>query len=313
MTPRWRRVVFGFLVLGGLALIASGWVMQGSDFVPSLLLELGAGLFLFAILFVLESRLGRQLSDIRRDVEQQRTSLESIRSLSRDLVGKQYTAVADLLEAWDTNLNLESVWSLLNSAQSVGAISADGIRVYLPGPDLERWMRLRAEGTSDHPRVLFAVEMADRTEEAHYEWHMDRSPHDAVRDLFEVVRRTGVEWTAFDAAWIFEQALIPIRIGLEAKYRAPRRNRDLEHVVEVPEAQWAITGRGLECTTRHYPIDWWRLWEEDWVDHMEGKGWVDIGEFITALMHARGYFESRRADAAAARAAHSPSPSPEDE
>ena len=166
-------------------------------------------------------------------------------------------------------------------------------------------MRLKAEGTADYPRILFAVEKGDRTAEAHYEWHTDRSPQDAVRDLFAIVRQTGVEWTAFDAAWIFEQALVPIRIGLEAKYRAPRRNWDLEHIVEVPEAQWAITDRGLECTTRHYPIDWWRLWE-DWVDHMKGKGWVDIDEFITALMNARGYFESRRADAGNARAAHSP-------
>ena len=99
MTPVWRRIIIGLLVAGGLALIAFGWVIQGSDFVPGLLLEVGAGLFLFAILFVVESRLGRQLSDIRHDVEQQRTSLDNIRSLSRDLVGEQYAAVANLLNA----------------------------------------------------------------------------------------------------------------------------------------------------------------------------------------------------------------------
>lgn len=306
MTPFARRAIIGSLFLAGSILIGIGWIREGRSFVSGLLLEVGAGLLLFAVLFVVEGRLLGELRDLRRDVGQQQATLESLRSLSRELVSQEYAAVADRLSAWEEGFTHAGAWDLLNHAQSVGAVSDEGVRVYLPGPDAERWMRLNAEGDTDHPRVLFAVEKAEGGVEARYEWHADRSPEDAVQDLFAMVRNTAAEWTGFDVGWILRQGLVPITAGLNARYRVPHSNWDLRPVVEVPDAQWAVTERGLECTTRYYAIDWWTLWEMDWIHHMSGKGWVNVDEFTTAFIHAQGYFADRRADADAERAAYEP-------
>jgi hypothetical protein len=52
--------------------------------------------------------------------------------------------------------------------------------------------------------------------------------------------------------------------------------------------RWAITAYGLECLNVGYSINAARLNEDDWIDHMSEKMWVDdLEDFATALYHAR--------------------------
>lgn len=57
--------------------------------------------------------------------------------------------------------------------------------------------------------------------------------------------------------------------------------------------QWAVTDYGLECLVTDYAIEWQRLHDATWIDHMRVKKWVVIDEFAAALKLARDYHEVR--------------------
>jgi hypothetical protein len=57
---------------------------------------------------------------------------------------------------------------------------------------------------------------------------------------------------------------------------------------------WAVTTYGVECLERYYPIEFKRVDESDWLDHMNGKTWVNIGDFAEALCYARQLYEMRQ-------------------
>jgi len=55
--------------------------------------------------------------------------------------------------------------------------------------------------------------------------------------------------------------------------------------------QWAICASGLECLVTYYPIHKTRLYEEDWVDHVTAKRWVNRDDFVRAYEAAKDYFK----------------------
>jgi hypothetical protein len=55
-------------------------------------------------------------------------------------------------------------------------------------------------------------------------------------------------------------------------------------------AQWAVTTSGIERLDGTYSIKADRLLEDEpdysWPEHMAGKGWIDVDEFVTAWLVA---------------------------
>jgi hypothetical protein len=56
--------------------------------------------------------------------------------------------------------------------------------------------------------------------------------------------------------------------------------------------QWMVTQYGLEAIEVDYPIEANRLNENDWLQHMAEKTWIDLEEFIVAyalalVLHGR--------------------------
>lgn len=60
--------------------------------------------------------------------------------------------------------------------------------------------------------------------------------------------------------------------------------------------QWAVTTYGIECRDGRYTIKASQLWSggDGWNIgvHMAEKEWVDVPDFLTALLVARGHFGS---------------------
>lgn len=52
---------------------------------------------------------------------------------------------------------------------------------------------------------------------------------------------------------------------------------------------WAVTTYGLECLAIQYEIELERVDEEDWIDHMRRKTWVNMADFEKALSFAREF------------------------
>lgn len=57
---------------------------------------------------------------------------------------------------------------------------------------------------------------------------------------------------------------------------------------------WAVTDYGLECLADEYAIEKKRLRENDWLDHMAGKTWVDMRDFLAAYRYATGTGNRKR-------------------
>lgn len=50
---------------------------------------------------------------------------------------------------------------------------------------------------------------------------------------------------------------------------------------------WAVTTYGVECLTQQYFFELERVEEPDWIEHMQGKTWVNMSDFTLALLYAR--------------------------
>lgn len=51
--------------------------------------------------------------------------------------------------------------------------------------------------------------------------------------------------------------------------------------------QWAVTLYGVECLSEPYWIEWDRVNDPDWLDHMRRKRWVVMADFAAALDEAK--------------------------
>ena len=94
------------------------------------------------------------------------------------------------------------------------------------------------------------------------------------------------------------------------------RPRDRTPPVHFTNAQWAVTGFGLEYLGGEgaYAVEGQRMCEMlgdlyDWPLHMAGKPWVDVEAFLEAFEHALrrfcpGDFDADRLARSAAKARH---------
>lgn len=55
---------------------------------------------------------------------------------------------------------------------------------------------------------------------------------------------------------------------------------------------FAVTSFGIECLSHSYSIPNHRLEEDDWIDHMAAKTWVNIDDFKAALHYAKRLADS---------------------
>jgi|GEM_PF-4204883 len=67
---------------------------------------------------------------------------------------------------------------------------------------------------------------------------------------------------------------------------------------------WVVTEDGIGCLVHHYPLTNARLHEhQDWASHLAEQGWVNLWDFLRALMVAshlqtRGPHDGSQGDAA---------------
>jgi hypothetical protein len=53
--------------------------------------------------------------------------------------------------------------------------------------------------------------------------------------------------------------------------------------------EWAVTTNGLSSLTVKYNVTKDRFDEDDWIDHMEGKTWVNMNDFKAALAAGKDF------------------------
>ncbi|ARZ65751.1 hypothetical protein SMD11_0084 [Streptomyces albireticuli] len=316
--PSWTRrlrppkdiAVLTLATLGGLALVMWGWLMQGEDYTPGLLLQFGSSLVLIVPLIVLgrvferrmqrtQDALSSDLADIQAQMRATHARLDTLGETSRDGLLDRHRRREALLREAERAPTAPRLAALLDEAAGLQAVDDAGIRTRLPGSDL--WLRLdlRRTTTAPHPprparntEAALNLTLEDRggTAASATTWARDEQASAAARRL--TARRTGTASTGPAAAALRDtDALLrllvaTLRTAIAA--RTGQERQDLGRLIELPNEQWAISADGLWCRQRYFHIRTEQLLDarQDWRRHALAKPWVDREHFLDAYRTA---------------------------
>jgi hypothetical protein len=283
----------GAAVLGTL-LVVAGWVMQGRDYVPGLLLQIGSSLLLAVPLLllgrVLEARLRRTearaesissgLADVRTQLDEATARIEDLGDATRERIQQQREDDQSALRAAEQDISHASLVDLLARATRSGVVAAQGIRVQVPGA--ARWLRIRLDDRDGLPALTLTLEnRAGRAPEP-VRWPAGEPPQALAERLIDALHATGAPAAAdlFDATELFRRVLGTLRCGFDNLGGLG----GVCAIIEAPNDQWAITTDGLRSFQPPYRIPTERMLDlgEDWPRHMRQKDWVDDEKFIDA-------------------------------
>jgi hypothetical protein len=284
-------LALGSVTLVGITLVAAGWVIQGSSYVPGLLMQLGASMMLLVPLallgFMLENRIRRAEEEIRATV----TQLDTLTAVTRQQLSGLRRQREDLFGAAQRDLGQGMVSVLLSEALETGAVVPAGARVALPGSTLR--LRFRPDGTD----VAARVEELDGTVLGSVPWHAGE-PASAFATRLATELRAMSRYpgdSAFDPAAVLQRLLKVVQLGIEA--RTGERSHDLGPLIEVPNDQWAISSDGLFSLARPYHIPARRVIgsHENWPSYMSNQPWVNRTAFEEAYALARHLLQEEAA------------------
>jgi hypothetical protein len=276
-------LLLGLVTFGGVALVAVGWIIQGKSYLPGLLQQLGSSLMLLVPLallgFMLEGRMRRTEEQLRATTAQ----LHTLTDVTRERLAETRRRQDQVFDQAKRAPSRGAIIELLTDATSIGAIDASGIRVRVPATTLR--LRFRP----DDADILVAVEEADGAPLGQADWNADESAEAFAQELAEVLRKLdrypGDD--GYDPTAIFQRLIEILQLGVRA--RVGEYPRDLERLIEIPNADWAICAGGLFSLQRHYHIPTYRIIDGhvDWPRHMRSLGWIDEAAFDEAYALAR--------------------------
>jgi hypothetical protein len=276
-------LVLGFVTFLGVALVAAGWIIQGRAYVPAALLTLGASLMLLVPLAMLGFMLERRMRHAEEQIHAAAVRLDTLTAVTRERLTENQRQREELFEKAKRDPSQEIMFALLGDALQIGAIAPSGVRVQVPETSLR--LRFRTEDG----RVLTQVEELDGTPMEAVHWNAGETADVFAQRLSQhlkaIVHHPGKR--AFDPSTVFRRLLDTLDLGVKA--RTGDRPRDLGHIIEIPNEQWAISAEGLFSLAAPYSIPKGRIIDshENWSRHMRTLAWVDAAAFDEAYRLAR--------------------------
>ncbi|WP_424887103.1 hypothetical protein [Streptomyces sp. XH2] len=285
--------VLTLATLAGLALVVWGWLMQGQEYTPGLLLQFGSSLVLIVPLIVLgrvlerrmqrtQDALSSDLADIQAQMRATRARLDTLGETSRDGLLDRHRRRELLLREAERAPTAERLASLLHEAAGLQAVFDGGVRTRLPGSDL--WLRLDLRRTAAVPNQQNRQQnrqnqqnqaqpgrSADETLHLTLEdrggavvsgtaWARDEQAPAAARRL--TARRAGTApgtASAGSAAVALRDIdgllrVLVATLRTAIAARTGQEQQDLGRLIELPNEQWAISADGLWCRQRYFHI-----------------------------------------------------------
>jgi hypothetical protein len=281
--------VLGSVTVVGIALVGVGWSIQGTSYVPGLLMQLGTSMMLLVPLALL----GFMLEDrIRHAEEQLRTTaarLDTLTAVTRERLAASRQQRDDLFDTARRAPRQDAVRALLEDAREIGAIDPSGPRVLVPGTSLR--LRFRADDGS----IQIDVQEPDGSSLGQLAWNGGDSAEAFAQGLAAKLRAINryPGDTSFDPAAVLRSLLETLQLGVRA--RTGEHSDDLGHLIEVPNEHWAISTEGLFSLKHHYQIPAQSITSshDDWPRHMRTLAWVDASAFDEAYYLARRLLDHR--------------------
>jgi hypothetical protein len=271
----------------GIALVTAGWMIQGSAYVPGLLLQLGASMMLLVPLAVLGFMLESRLRRTEEQLQATAARLDTLTAVTRDRLAASRRERDDMFDIAKRAPTGDMIRALLSDASQIGAIDPSGARVRVPGTSIR--LRFRQQDNS----VQAQVEESDGTALTQVAWNEGESADVFTRRLAECLRSLDryPGDASFDPAAVIQRLLEMVQLGVQS--RTGEHPRDLGHLIEIPNQQWAISTEGLFSLQRPYHIPAQRITgsQDDWPHHMRTLAWVDANAFDEAFLLARRLLE----------------------
>jgi hypothetical protein len=284
---------FGLLAMGG------GWLLSAGDYVPGLLLELGSGLLLFAVLFQMERMLEERIESVRRETtesvaevsqrvsevetvaKQAQVSMDQLTDLTKRIMQRRADEVEALFSAFAGNVSQETTAGVIAAATEINAIDSGGVRI----PFGLEWARLRfqVERGEWEDTVVVSVESLDGRKISGVNWSPGASIEDFIAEVAVELQKAGAFVADFDAGGLFGELQLTLRTALEA--RTGKTELGLDPIVELPNNQWAVTTYGLESVDQPWHISWERLSNAE--DDAANEQWIDMHKLREGLEMAR--------------------------
>jgi len=276
-------VVLCSVTVVGIALVAAGWVIQGSAYVPGLLLQLGASMMLLVPLAVLGFMLESRLRRTEEQLQATAARLDTLTAVTRDRLAASRRERDDMFDIAKRAPTQDMIRALLGDASQIGAIAPSGARVQVPGTSLR--LRFRQQDNS----VQAQAEEPDGSALVQVAWNEGESAAIFTQRLAERLRTLDryPGDASFDPAAVIQRLLEILQLGVQS--RTGEQPRDLGHLIEVPNQQWAISTEGLFSLQRNYHIPAQRITgsHDDWPRYMRTLAWVDAEAFDEAFRLAR--------------------------
>ena len=287
-------------VLGLIGIFLSN-VKQSDDWLASVLIEIGAGLFLFAGLYwyqrnVVEKKVKEAVADstqgltselqgVKQEVADIRADMAAVGEQTRESIQSFIQSNEEALTNFAENVSSETAGALLDRARELDSISPRGVRVRLPAT--YSWLRFQR----GEDAVLLFLEERGGTRIKEWTWAGDMKISGVLTEIAQYLMRRN-EYPAdgsFDAAEILDHVRRTLALAIRARYGLAFGM--LNQLIELPNDQWAITRSGIEAYEHGYQIGIFRL-NEKWHSHLKDKTWVEMMSFEEAYETAAALFET---------------------
>lgn len=261
---RYRGVAGGLAIVGVTFLV---WAAAADDpYWVSVLIEIGAGVALFAGLYVLQrevlerrverveeraSEIANDVAAVRTEVRGVQTRLEELGNATRRQVDAAITEDDSAFEDFHGDVSAATLTNLMQRVRNRNAMSRWGVRARVgstwywlglslgtfPGGAKDRIPPGFA--AADANDLFVGLQDADGFVIDHWRWGQDITAEEMFRNVAEAMMREGeFPGASFDATEIMARIARTLEVSMLA--RSGRGPASIAPVIEVPNDQWAV-------------------------------------------------------------------------
>jgi hypothetical protein len=265
------RALIVALLVAGAGLVGLGALVGAGGYGSSVLLEVGAALFLAVPLIVVERLLSSRISkaessiahvrddlaSVHHDVQANAVRLEELGKATEQRIEANRTGAMEAIDRIRASVSQPNVARALRLVSDLDAVDPRGLRVRLPDSDL----RLRfsplppGEGAAGDADIRLAIEEADGTPvESETDWTAHEPAEGVLARLATELQRAGryPGDDSFDARAIFERLVHSLKLAVASRSEGAS-DQDPGRLTELAYEDWAITSKGFEHMSSGQP------------------------------------------------------------
>ncbi|WP_433332940.1 hypothetical protein [Spirillospora sp. CA-294931] len=269
----------------GVILVAVGWIIDGANYIPGLLLEAGTTLMLLVPVVVLGLAIESRVRRTEQRILETAARLDALSAATRERMIEHHRHREELFGHAARAPDRQLIQTLLSDALQIQAISEIGVRVQIPHtPVRARFLPC----SPNQAELRIRIEEPEGAELAELGWAAtepaDVFSHRLADQLRSCQNYPGE--AAFDPSVIFMRLINTLHTAVTS--RTGDRPHDLGPLIEIPNTQWAISAEGLFCLDRPYFISCQQLYSnQDWPTYLGSQSWVNEAQLSEAYYLAR--------------------------